>query len=152
MLAPHHSFTKLYNEYKDTRGTSEYGATLESSNMCLIDIKHDYNYPSNKFRLNKNLPIFKSIHKQGKGIFLANTGYLSKPITKYNYFTEVKTQLFSHHSKMIESNLVDTFSEKHKTDILGRIIDVFEKKNYTVGGIIIDKTNLALHGDPELIC
>jgi len=148
MLSPHHSCTELYNEYSQTRGVSIYGAALLSDYMLPIDIQSNYDHPCTQLGLNLNLPIFKPIYDEKNGAFLANLGHLSKPVTKFNYFTETNTQLFSHHSMVRESNLVDAFREKPKTGILGRLLDVLEKKNYTVGAIGIDKENEALHGDP----
>ena len=39
--------------------------------------------PCQNFGLNKNLDVFKEIYDAGDGQFHANTGHLTKPVTKY---------------------------------------------------------------------
>jgi uncharacterized protein (DUF1501 family) len=147
MLAPHSSCGALYDEYQTARGGATAG--LPGSSMLPIDASSS-NQPCNMFGLNDKLPILQEIYNAGHGSFLANTGHLSKPVTKYNYFTETRTQLFSHHSMLKEASLVDAFRDEPGTGIFGRMLDVLGEKNFSVGAIGIDKSSEALSGNPAL--
>jgi uncharacterized protein (DUF1501 family) len=147
MLAPHSSCGALYDEYQIARGNVTAG--LPGSSMLPINASSS-DQPCDMFGLNDKLPILQEIYNAGHGSFLANTGHLSKPVNKYNYFTETRTQLFSHHSMLKEASLVDAFREEPGTGIFGRMLDVLGEKNFSVGAIGIDKTSEALSGNSAL--
>jgi hypothetical protein len=75
--------------------------------------------------------------------------HVSKPVDKNNYFTETKTQLFSHHTMQEESFKVDAFNLMDNTGILGRMNDILGN-SMAIGQIAIDKTSVNLMGDPSL--
>eukprot|EP00550_Attheya_septentrionalis_P002628 CAMPEP_0198287972 /NCGR_PEP_ID=MMETSP1449-20131203/6625_1 /TAXON_ID=420275 /ORGANISM="Attheya septentrionalis, Strain CCMP2084" /LENGTH=988 /DNA_ID=CAMNT_0043986049 /DNA_START=140 /DNA_END=3106 /DNA_ORIENTATION=- len=140
MLSPH-TTCPLYTEYAEARGDA---AKLE--NMINITASDQ---PCEKFGLNENLPIFKTIYDSGHGMFIANAGHLSKPVTKFNYFTDTRAQLFSHHSMEKEAYLVDPFREKPGTGVIGRMLDVLQRYNHSVSGIGINDGSEILDGDND---
>lgn len=148
MLAPHYSCDS-YVEYAEARGLHKIGAALHKTHMIPIDASSsDQN--CTMFGLNKLLPIFKTIYDAGHGLFLANTGHLQKPIHKYNYKRETESDLFSHHAMLREGDLLDAFRKYPKTGLLGRMLDVFQKKGFGVGPMGIDTMSEALAGHPGL--
>jgi uncharacterized protein (DUF1501 family) len=79
MLAPHPSCGDLYDEYKAVRSAA---AALKSTDMLEIDASSS-EQPCDTFGLNKKLPIMKELYDNGHGLFFANTGHLTKPVSKY---------------------------------------------------------------------
>ena len=146
MLAPHKDCA-LYSEYEEMRGPMK----LAKTSMLEVDAtQSDAEQPCENFGLHNKLPVMKEIYDNGHGIFLANTGHLSKPVSKFNYFTETRAQLFSHHSMERETYYVDAFREKAGTGVLGRMLDILQAKNQSVGPIGINTMSLILDGDPVM--
>lgn len=82
MLSPHTSCEDMYDEYVEARGAG--GAALLEEDMILLDASMSAEkQPCDNFGLNKNLGVFKEIYDAGDGQFFANTGHLTKPVTKY---------------------------------------------------------------------
>jgi len=146
MLSPHHE-CDLYLEYAEARTDL---ATLAPEDMLSIDAVNSLaDQPCETFGVNKKLSIVKDLYDSGVGAFFVNTGHLSKPVSKFNYFTETKTQLFSHYSMEQEAYAVDPFKEKTGTGVLGRMLDVLEDNNYFVGSMGIGRHGACLQGDAE---
>jgi len=143
VLTPH-TTCSLYKSYARERGFVK----LEGGEMLEIDAS-DSEQPCTSFGVHYRLPVFRDLYNAGKGIFFANTGHLSKPVTKRNYFRETMTQLFSHSTMEQESYIVDAFQKNEATGILGRMLDVLAGKNMTVGPVGIDTFSTILDGDPQ---
>jgi hypothetical protein len=79
MLAPHSSCGNLRTEYEEIRGTS---ASLDTGDMVNLDASSS-DQPCDTFGLNNKLAGLKEIYDAGHGLFFANTGHLTKPVTKY---------------------------------------------------------------------
>lgn len=86
----------LYDEYFQARGGGR-GIGLRASEMRTIDGTSAGISGCDTFGVNSLLPAFKNIYTEGKGIFVANMGHLHKPVTKEDWMTETRTDLFSHH-------------------------------------------------------
>lgn len=101
MLAPYHddlSCEELYNEYKKLRE----GAALPDNRMRRLNASSS-DQPCNEFGLHDSLSVVGEKYDKGEALFFANTGYLSKPVSKFNWITETRAQLFSHFHMMKEA-------------------------------------------------
>jgi len=146
MLTPHFS-CDLYQDYAEARGV----AKLETDRMLSISAPTSPRYPTqpcSRFGVNDNLPIMKELYDLGMGAFLANAGHMSKPVTKFNYFTETKVQLFSHSSMEAAAYAVDPFLDLTGTGVLGRMLDVLEQEGYLCSSLGINIPGACLNGDP----
>ena len=137
----------LFDEYKQVRG--ENVALDPLYEIVTIDASSS-DQPCAEFGVNKNIDFFKTLYDNGAGVFFANAGHLNKPVTKSNYKTETRSQLFSHYHQKIENHLVDAFRDEPGTGVLGRMLDVLEAKSMSVGSIAIDRTAVSLAGNPLL--
>ena len=143
VLVPHPD-CYLYEEYKSERDF----VTLTTNELLDIDATGS-GQPCRKFSVNKQFSALQQIYNDGKGIFFANTGHLSKPVQKNNYKEETKTQLFSHNTMETELYRIDAFKQQTGTGILGRMLDKLEKRNFGITPIGVGQTSIALAGDPS---
>lgn len=97
MLAPATSCS-IYPEYNATRGEA---ASLTADKMNEVDAQFS-NQGCQKYGVHKNLQIMKDLYDSSDGLFVANIGHLDKPVTKFNYFSNTRAQLFSHFDMMKE--------------------------------------------------
>ena len=97
--------------------------------MLYLNASSSENQPCDAFGLHKNLESWKDIYDNGDGIFFANTGHLSKPVTPTNW-DQTKGQLFSHFHMMQEIQSSDPFFQRQGTGVLGRMLDVLKDNNY----------------------
>jgi hypothetical protein len=74
---------------------------------------------------------------------------LEKPVTKNNFFSETRAQLFAHNSMQNEAAYVDGFRENVGTGVLGRMLDVLQQKNYGVSAVAIDRHGPVLDGNSK---
>lgn len=81
MLAPHTSCGTLRTEYETVRGSA---ATLTANEMVPINASKHYpdEQPCETFGLNKQLSAIETIYNDGNGLFIANAGHLTKPVSK----------------------------------------------------------------------
>ena len=133
-------------EYQTVRQDS---ATLTSAKMLELNATSS-NQPCEKFGLHDDLSVLKNAYDSGDAVFFANTGHLSKPVTKDNWFTETQAQLFSHFSMTEEAEYVDAFREEVGTGVLGRMLDVLQLQNYSVSPNAINSNSGILSGNPQL--
>ena len=78
-----------------------------------------------------------------------SVGHLHKPVTKDNWFTETRTDLFSHHTMKHESFVVDAFREGAGPGVLGRMLDMLEQKQgAAVAATSIGARAAILDGNP----
>ena len=78
------------------------GIGLDDKQMLPIDGSSQKIDGCDTFGVNKLLPAYKDIYDEGKGLFIANMGHLHKPVTKDDWLTETRTDLFSHHVSHFE--------------------------------------------------
>lgn len=111
-LTPHRNggACALYSNYFEARGGAN-GIGLSMNQILPIDGSSAGISGCNTFGINNMLPALKAIYDEGKGLFFANMGHLHKPVTKDNWMTETRTDLFSHHTMKKESQEVDAFKE-----------------------------------------
>ena len=138
--------SSLYADYKSVRGV------VGMVNAALLPINATgSDQPCDDFGVHSLLESFQSIYEAGDGLFLANFGHLSKPVTKNDWLLETRTDLFSHFKMNYEAQKVDGFREQVGTGVLGRLLDVMEvKKNMTVSPISVNALTVMLDGKPEL--
>ena len=106
--------------------------------------------PCTHFGVHNKLGALKDIYDAEDGVFLANFGHLSKLVTKNNWKTETRTDLFSHFKMNYEAQYVDAFQEQPTTGVLGRFLDIMQETyGMSVGPISIDSLTVMLDGKPE---
>lgn len=81
-------------------------------------------------------------------LFFANTGVLSQPVNKDNYYVLTNTQLFSHNHMQQETKRLDPYQTSSGTGILGRMSDVLTNEGHNVGSFSVDRFSVALVGKP----
>uniref|UniRef100_A0A7S0KZ56 DUF1501 domain-containing protein n=1 Tax=Asterionellopsis glacialis TaxID=33640 RepID=A0A7S0KZ56_9STRA len=150
MLAPYHTSSDLdcaalYRDYKKQRS----GAALPDGKMTALNASSS-NQPCDMFGLHSSLSAVAKLYNEGEAIFFANTGYLSKPVSRLNWITETRGQLFSHFHMMKESEYVDSFRKKSGTGVLGRMLDILQMNNYSVNANGINGHAEMLNGDPSV--
>lgn len=69
-------------------------------------------------------------------------------MTKDNWLTATRTDLFSHHTMKHESFVVDAFREGAGPGVLGRMLDLMERHGNSVGATAIDARAAILDGSP----
>lgn len=85
-----------YQEYTTARG----GHALPTSQLLPITTV-DQNCA--QFGIYKEFPLLSTLYNQGEALFFANTGVLSKPMTKYDdWKKETSFQLFAHNTMLHE--------------------------------------------------
>ena len=149
LLTPHSDGgCSLYNNYFQARGGTD-GVGLTSEDLLPIDGSSAGISGCNTFGVNKLIPAYKEIFDEGKGIFLANMGHLHKPVTKSNWQTETRTDLFSHHSMKREAQYVDAFREGAGPGVLGRLCDILESQGHAVSATSVNVQSPMVEGDPS---
>ena len=103
-----------------------------------------------EFGVHQNLPIVKSLYDDGDLLFFANTGVLSKPVSKGDYITETNVKLFSHTDMRREAMTIDPYNLNTGTGILGRIKDVLYDKGHNVGCFSVDRLTVASIGKSDV--
>jgi uncharacterized protein (DUF1501 family) len=150
LLVPHSTCGKLYDSYVAERGrialaSNEMGLTIDVSTAS----SDQPNQPCGTFALHPKAGAFRKIYEDNEGIFIANTGHLDRLVTKDDWDQNTRTDLFSHTSLEKEAYHLDPFKDKQGTGLLGRLLDVFENKGYTVGPNSINSETPMLGGDPQ---
>ena len=149
ILTPHNdSGCYLYDNYFQARGGVE-GIGLNISDILTIDGSSAGIDGCNTFGVNKLMSTYKDIYDEGRGIFFANMGHLHKPVTKENWLTETRTDLFSHHTMKKEAHHVDAFREGAGPGVLGRMLDVLEGYGFAVGATTLNSRSNMVDGDPS---
>eukprot|EP00546_Thalassionema_frauenfeldii_P010113 CAMPEP_0178928808 /NCGR_PEP_ID=MMETSP0786-20121207/20156_1 /TAXON_ID=186022 /ORGANISM="Thalassionema frauenfeldii, Strain CCMP 1798" /LENGTH=1403 /DNA_ID=CAMNT_0020604807 /DNA_START=186 /DNA_END=4393 /DNA_ORIENTATION=+ len=143
MLAPHSSCGSLHTDYMNIRG----GAALTDQDANLITTTDQ---PCTTFNLIKELSVVKSMYDNEDALFFANMGHLDVPTTKDSWIADTKAQVFSHFHMQQEQQYVDAFRENVGTGVMGRLLDIMQGKNYTVGPSGINGNSKSLAGNPEI--
>ena len=101
-----------------------------------------------EFGIHPELPIVKKLYDNGDLLFFANTGVLSQPVNKDNYYVLTNTQLFAHNHMQRETKRIDPYELSSGTGVLGRMSDVLNRGGTSVGSFSVDRFSVALVGRP----
>ena len=101
-----------------------------------------------EFGLHPALSSIKSLYDDSDLLFFANTGVLSQPVTKDNYYVLTNTQLFAHNHMQRETKRIDPYEFSSGTGILGRMTDVLSREGSNTGSFSVDRFSVALVGKP----
>jgi len=143
MLTPY-TCTKgkdLYSEYLDVR------QQVALSKLKLLPIAAN-NQVCETFGVHSNLKNVRQLYLDGDLSFFANTGVLTAPVNKTNYYTITKTQLFAHDQCQAETKRVDPLNKQTNTGVLGRMTDILVKKGNVVGSFSLDRYSVSVLGTP----
>ena len=149
ILTPGPEDCLLYEEYSKARGVGKSFIGLKRDEMLPINGTSARISQCNTLGVNQHLPAYQSIFNEGSGVFFANMGHLHKPVTKSNWLTETRTDLFSHHTMRAESHAVDAFREGDGPGVLGRMLDILERQGHAVGATAINSRVEIIDGSPK---
>ena len=100
-----------------------------------------------KFGIHPSLPVVKSLYDDEDLLFFANTGVLSQPVTKENYYELTNMQLFAHNHMVRETERIDPYEYMSGTGVLGRMRDILVDNGHNVGSFTVDGFSAALTGE-----
>jgi len=143
MLTPY-SCTKgkdLYSEYLDVR------QQVALSKLKLLQVPAN-NQVCESFGVHSSLKNVRQLYLDGDLAFFANTGVLTAPVNKTNYYSITKTQLFAHDQMQLETKRMDPLNRQTNTGVLGRMADVLVKKGRAVGSFSLDRYSVSILGTP----
>jgi len=159
----------------EARGMGESNVGLKIDEILPIDGSSAGISQCDTLGVNKLLSAYKDIFDEGSGVFFANMGlvtiifsifrlqcifphhtcisfalsHLHKPVTKKNWLTETRTDLFSHHSMRAEAQVVDAFREGDGPGVLGRMLDILEVHGHAVGATAVNARVSMIDGSPR---
>uniref|UniRef100_A0A7S4RJB1 DUF1501 domain-containing protein n=1 Tax=Ditylum brightwellii TaxID=49249 RepID=A0A7S4RJB1_9STRA len=131
--------TALYDEYASERGSVK----LDRNSLHVISAGGQV---CSEFGLHGSLNNIHDLYTKSELLFFANTGVITKPSTKMNYWQNSKTALFGHDSMQREAKRINPYDSTAQTGVLGRMADVMTADNYTFGSFSIDWHSEALVG------
>jgi len=132
----------LYSEYLNVR------QQVALSKLKLLEIPANSNQVCESFGVHSNLKNVRQLYLDGDLLFFANTGVLTAPVTKNNYNTVTKTQLFAHDQMQLEIKRIDPSQMQSNTGVIGRMTDVLVKKGHVVGSFSLDRYSVSILGKP----
>ena len=142
LLVPHTCSAKdMYAEYAQVR--EQVALPRES----LLPISAD-NQVCETFGVHPRLPIVRDLYVDGDLLFIANAGVMTQPVTKENYYTNTRTQLFAHNHMQRETQAVDPYEEIFGTGVGGRMAGVLSSDDVSMGVFGIDQSAATLVGIP----
>lgn len=103
-----------------------------------------------EFGLHPELSAIKDLYNEEDLLFFANTGVLSQPVNKDNYYILTNTQLFAHNHMQRETKRVDPYEISSGTGVLGRMTDVLSREGHNTGSFSVDRFSVALVGKPGI--
>lgn len=101
-----------------------------------------------EFGIHPDLPAIKALYDDEDMLFFANTGVLSQPVNKENYYVLTNMQLFAHNHMVRETNRIDPYDISSGTGVLGRMTDVMSRAGHEIGSFSVDGLSVALVGKP----
>ncbi len=143
MLAPH-TCTQgydLYQDYVDVR------QSVALSTDDLLPISAD-NQVCERFGIHPELMAARDLYNDKDLLFFANTGVMSRPVTKRNYWQLTNVQLFAHNHMQRESKIIDPYDTSSGTGVLGRMADILTGYGSNVGAFSVDRYSVAIVGQP----
>lgn len=141
VLVPHPSCTKLHNEYTSVRGP----IALPDANILEINATTS-GQKCDSFGLHHELPFLKKMYDDGDLVFLANTGVLTEPVSKFDFKAKTATQLFAHNEMQAEIDRLDPLNSAVGTGTLGRMADILEQRGFRTGRTVVESSPLNLAG------
>ena len=166
MVAPYNCDNGLYQEYlgkclNNSSRSHEYPWLLKLFFCVKIDVRQqvalskDILLPisatgqvCSEFGIHPQLPSIKKFYDDEDLLFFANTGVLSRPVTKDNFYTLTNVQLFAHNAMQLQAQKIDPYDIYGGTGVLGRMGDILTKTGHNVGSFSIDRFSIALVGEP----
>jgi len=134
----------MFQEYSRARGR----VALDASELLDIDASGSGQI-CDKFGVNNDFPLLHTLYNEGKAIFFANTGVLSKPLTKYDdWMKESKIQLFAHNHMRQENYKIDPLKEIPGTGVGGRMLDFLRRQGYHTSANMVDGSSIFAKGTP----
>jgi len=106
------------------------------------------NQVCSEFGVHPELTAVKDLYDDEDLLFFANTGVVSQPVNKDNYYALTKTQLFAHNHMQRETKRVDPYDTRSGTGILGRMSDILTRQGHNVASFSVDRFSVALVGQP----
>ena len=103
-----------------------------------------------EFGIHNKLPAIRDLYNDEDLLFFANTGVLSQPVNKENYYELTNTQLFAHNHMQHETKRIDPYGVSDGTGVLGRMTDVLIQEGSNVGSFSVDGVSVALTGKPGI--
>jgi uncharacterized protein (DUF1501 family) len=126
-----------------------------NDNPGAADVYSGLQQPCETFGIHKDFPIMQDLYtgfdgaESPSGLWFANTGVLTKPVTKQNYRdVSAVTQLFAHNTQQDNTRRIDPFQLERGTGVLGRMADALHSMNYKTSGVSIRDTTVTLAGTP----
>jgi len=105
--------------------------------------------PCSSFAVHHELGFVKELYDKKDLLWVANTGVVNQNgMTKKNFHSKTRTQLFAHNAMADEVKKVDPYNEVAGTGVLGRANDMLAGYGYVVNAMNIDGSSVALHGVP----
>ena len=101
-----------------------------------------------EFGLHPEFSGIKALYDDQDLLFFANTGVLSQPVNKDDYYALTNTQLFAHNHMQRETKRIDPYDTSSGTGVLGRMTDVLTREGHNVGSFSVDRFSVALVGKP----
>ena len=108
------------------------------------------NQVCSKFGIHPELTAIKDLYNDGDLLFFANTGVLSQPVNKDNYYALTNTQLFAHNHMQHETRRIDPYEVNRGTGVLGRMTDIMTSKGHNTASFSVDGFSVALVGEPGI--
>ncbi len=102
-----------------------------------------------KFGLHPELGAIRTLYNNGDLLFFANTGVMSQPVTKDDYYILTATQLFAHNTMQEESTRLDPYNVMDGTGVLGRMRDVLTQDGHNTASFSIGQYSVTTTGTPE---
>ena len=154
MLAPHSCSgtnsqgVSLRDQYDSERGVLAFNSSIGERDL-LIDASGS-GQPCEMFAIHDELTLLKDLYDMNDLVFFANTGVINRnQMTKLNYGSKTRTQLFAHNAMTDEAQKVDPYDDAPGTGVLGRAADALAANDFVVNKISIDDPAIAVVGDDD---
>eukprot|EP00804_Cyclotella_cryptica_P013853 CCRYP_002403-RF/>CCRYP_002403-RF protein AED:0.04 eAED:0.04 QI:361/1/1/1/0.81/0.82/17/505/2306 len=112
-----------YKAYTDARGT-QHAIPLER-----LESIYANNQTCMEYGVNADFDILADLYNDKEALFFANTGVLSKPMTRDSWSTETSFQPFAHNIMQEEFYAGDPYNSQPGTGVFGRILDLLKANN-----------------------
>lgn len=143
MLAPHtcSPANDVYDSYLKVRDV----VAISRNELLPIDAE---NQNCTMYGIHPDLPAVQKLYNDGDLLFFANTGVMTEPVNKYNYWILTNTQLFAHNHQQRETKRIDPYDSDAGTGVVGRMADILNGLGHNVGSFSVDRFSVALVGTP----
>jgi hypothetical protein len=141
---------KVSDQYVEHRGTVAFSRQDSvHGDEFRVTIAASPGQPCSRFAVHDELTYVKELYDGGDLLFVANAGVVNQNgMTKHNFGSKTKTQLFAHNAMEEETKKVDPYDSERGTGVLGRAKDILATKGHVVNALNIDETAIVLDGIP----